>query len=367
MRFPLWPSKRQDELHDEIESHLQLSTRDHRDRGETAPQASSAARREFGNVALVQHLTRKQWGWLWLEEFLQDLRYGARTLQKNPGFTAIATLTLALGIGADTSLFTVVNAVLLNPLPYPHPEQLVTLHESKPNFLAGSLSYPNFRDWQKDNHSFSSMAVARGSSLSLTGLGEAEQVNTRFISAEYFPMLGVNPVLGRTFTAGEDEIGAAPIALISAGFWNRKFGTAPDVLGKTLNLDGKAYTIVGVTPADFDLFQRSAHVAEVYLPIGQWSNTLLPQRSAGLGIHGIGRLKPGVTIEQASADMQGVANSLAEAFPDADKGIGATLIPLRKDMLGDVQPVLLVLLGAVGFVLLISCVNVANLLLARST
>jgi predicted permease len=367
MRFPFWRGKRQQQLEQEIAGHLEMAKRERLDRGESAQHADSAVRREFGNVALVQHVTRDQWGWLWLEEFLQDLRYGARTLQKNPGFTAIATLTLALGIGANTSLFTVVNAVLLNPLPYPHPEQLVTLHESKPNFLAGSLSYPNFRDWQKDNHSFSSMAVARSSTLSLTGLGEAEQVNTRFISAEYFPLLGVNPVLGRTFTAGEDEIGAAPIALISAGFWNRKFGTAPDVLGKTLNLDGKAYTIVGVTPADFDLFQRSAHVAEVYLPIGQWSNPLLPQRSAGLGIHGIGRLKPGVTIEQASADMQGVTNSLAEAFPDADKGIGATLIPLRKDMLGDVQPVLLVLLGAVGFVLLIACVNVANLLLARST
>src|SRR5271155_556268 len=169
MKFPRLRKQRQTQLNEELRAHLEMSTQDRIDRGASPDKAAQAARREFGNVALVQHVTRKQWGWLWLEEFLHDLRYGARTLQKNPGFTAIATLTLALGIGANTSLFTVVNAVLLNPLPYPHPEQLVTLHESKPNFLAGSLSYPNFRDWQKDNHSFSSMAVARGNSLSLTG------------------------------------------------------------------------------------------------------------------------------------------------------------------------------------------------------
>ena len=174
-------------------------------------------------------------------------------------------------------------------------------------------------------------------------------------------------MLGRTFGPGEDEIGAAPIAMISAGFWKRKFGASPDVLGKTLNLDGKAYTIVGVTPADFDIFQRSAAAIDAYVPIGQWSNPLLAQRNAGLGIHGIGRLREGVTIEQATTDMEGITNSLAEAFPDADKGIGATLVPMRKEMLGDVQPVLLILLGAAGFVLLIACVNVANLLLARST
>jgi predicted permease len=360
-------NERQENLEQEIAGHLQMAKQDRVDRGESEQQAASTARREFGNVSLVRQVTRDQWGWLWIEEFLQDLRYGVRTLRKNPGFTAIAILTLALGIGANTSLFTVVNAVLLNPLPYPQPEQLITLHESKPNFQAGSISYPNFRDWQKDNHTFSSMAVTRGTSFTVTGLGEAEQVNARFISSEFFSILGVNPVLGRTFASGEDEIGAAPIALISAGFWNRKFGAAHDVLGKTLNLDGKAYTIVGVTPADFDLFLRSGRLTEIYIPIGQWSNPLLPKRSAGLGIHGIGRLKEGVTLQQASADMKRVTSNLAEAFPDADKGIGATLVPLRKEMLGDVQPVLYVLLGAVGFVLLIACVNVANLLLARAT
>ena len=367
MRLPLGRDKQQQQLEQEIANHLEMARRDHLDRGAPPDEAARAARREFGNVALVQQVTRDQWGTNWLEELLQDLRYAARTLRKNPGFTAIAILTLALGIGANTSLFSVVNAVLLNPLPYPHPEKLVTLHESKPNFKNGSISYPNFRDWQKNNKTFSSMAVMRRTSLSVTGLGEAEQVDARFISSDYFPMLGIHAVLGRTFAPGEDEIGAPPVALISVGFWKRKFGASQAVLGKPLNLDGKAYTVVGVTPAGFDLFLHNTRPDEVFVPIGQWSNPLLPQRSAGLGIHGLGRLKPGVTLERASADMESVTNNLALAFPDADKGIGASLVPFRKELLGDVQPVLLVLLGAVGFVLLIACVNVANLLLTRAT
>jgi predicted permease len=365
MKFPRW--RRGDDLNAEIASHLEMAKRDRIDRGDSADRAEHSARREFGNVALVQNVTREQWGWLWLEEFLQDLRYGARTLRKNPGFTAIAVLTLALGIGANTSLFSVVNGVLLNPLPYPNPEQLVTLHESKPNFKTGSISYPNFRDWQKDNHTFSAMAITRTYTFSLTGRGEAEQLRARFISSDFFSVLGVNPVIGRTFAQGEDEIGAPPQVIISAGLWKRKFGASPDVLGKPLTLDGKDYTIVGVTPAAFDIFQRSVRITEVFVPIGQWNNPLLPRRGAGLGIHGIGRIKPGVTVDQATADLERISQNLATAFPDTNNGITASMIPLRKDMLGNVQPILLVLFGAVGFVLLIACVNVANLLLARST
>ena len=359
---------KQRELEEELATHLQMSQEDRQDRGESPQQAAQSARREFGNVALVEHVTRDQWRGRWFDEFLQDLRFAVRTLRKSPGFTAIAILTLALGIGANTSLFSVVNAVLLHPIPYPHPEQLVMLHESKPNFRAGSISYPNFRDWQHDNHSFSAMAVVRPTSFTLTGLGEAEELHAQFISSEFFPLLGIQPVIGRFFAPGEDEIGAAPIVLVSANFWQRKLSSSPDVIGKTLNLDGKAYTVVGVAPANFDLFQRAAlFPADVYAPIGQWSNPILNKREAGLGIHGIGRLKPGVTLEQATADMQRVTDNLAQEYPAADKGIGATLVDFRKEMLGDVQPVLLVLLGAVGFVLLIACANVANLLLARST
>jgi len=297
---------------------------------------------------------------------LQDLKYGLRMLAKNPGFTAVAVLTLALGIGANTAIFSVVNGVLLNPLPYPEPNQLVTLHESKPNFPYGSISYLNFRDWQKENHTFSSIAVARGYGFTLTGAGEPERVRAEFVSSDFFPLLGVKPLIGRTFAPGEDEIGAAPIALVSAGFWKRKFGSAREILGKALILDGRSYTIVGVISSSFDLLLKSFSPKEVYIPIGQWDHHGLKFRGAGLGIHGIGRLKPGVTLQQARADMDGVTRNLAVAYPDADKGISAGILPLREDMVGDIQPFLLVLLGAVGFVLLIACVNVANLLLARS-
>ena len=299
---------------------------------------------------------------------LQDLRYAVRQFLKTPGLTILVIITIALGVGANTALFSVVNGVLLNPLPYPEPDQLVALRESKPNFEWGTIPYPTFRDWQKDNHTFSSIAVWRGYAFSLTGAGEAEQVNAQFVSSDFFPILGVKPLLGRSFLAGEDEIGAAPIAVISEGLWRRKFASAPDILSKGITLDGNSYSIVGVIPASphFPMGSASAR-REVFVPIGQWKNNLLTSRGAGLGISGIGRLKPGVTIEQARADMTGVSNNLAAAFPDTNKGISAKLIPFKQWMVGDIGSLLLVLLASVGFVLLIACVNVANLLLARST
>ncbi|MFZ3379566.1 MAG: ABC transporter permease [Candidatus Acidiferrales bacterium] len=296
----------------------------------------------------------------------QDLSYALRMLRKNPGFTAIALFTLALGIGANTAIFSVVNGVLLNPLPYPHPEQLVTIHESKPNFNTGSISYPNFLDWQKENHTLSSMAVSRGYSFSLTGLGPAEQVQAQFVTSDFFPILGVQPVVGRLFLRADDQLGAAPVALISAGFCKRKFGSAPDAVGKSLTLDGKPYTIVGVIPADFGLMLDSFSASEVYAPVVQWNNDLLFSRGAGLGFHGIGRLRPGATIDQARADFSAVTRALAVAYPEVDKGIGAALIPFKQRMVGGVARFLLVLFCAVGFVLLIACANIANLLLARS-
>ena len=295
-----------------------------------------------------------------------DVRYALRTLGRSPGFAAVAVLTLALGIGANTALFSIVNAVLLHPLPYPHADELVVLHESKQNFPSGSISYPNFRDWQRDNRTFAAMAVYRSYTFGLTGLGDAERVRAEFVTSDFFPVLGVKPILGRVFAGKEDDIGAAPVVVVSQGFWTRKLGAAPDVVGRSLTLDGRDYTVVGVVPANVDFPAAGIRTCDVYVPIGQWANPLLTHRTAGLGIHGVGRLQPGVTVAQARADMDDVTRGLAAAYPDANKGIGATVVPFADALVGGVRPILLLLLGAVGFVLLIACVNVANLLLARS-
>jgi predicted permease len=366
MSWTFW-RRREEELEDEVESHLRMAIEDRVARGEAPRQAEQAARRDFGNVALVNEVTRDNWAWTWLERLLQDVRYGVRMLAKAPAYTAIAMLTLGLGIGLNTALFSVIKGVLLNPLPFPHADELVGIHENKANFEGGSLSYPNFLDWQKDNHTFTAMAIARAYAFSLTGLGDAEQVNAEFVSSDFFPLLGVTPIMGRTFAPGEDRVGGAPIALVSEGFWRRKLGSTPKVIGKSMRLDSRNFTVVGVIPASFHLRIPGFREREIYVPVGQWTNSLLQSRGAGLGIHGVGRLKAGVTLAQAQADMDAVTRNLAAAFPNEDKGITANLVPLKQQIIGGVKPLLLVLFAAVGCVLLIACVNVANLLLARSS
>ena len=294
---------------------------------------------------------------------LQDLRYGLRLLVKNIGFSSVVVLTLALGIGANAALFSVVNSVLLKPLPFPEPEQLITIYQSKPNFETGSMPYLNFIDLQRDNQTLSGMAISRGYSYSLVGLGEAQRVNARLISGDYFKVLGVTPTLGRTFMPADDSPSADPVVLISGRFWSEKFASSSDVLEKNLNLDGKSYRIIGVIPADFLL----ARTADVYVPIAQWNGPALKIRSAALGISGVGRLKPGVTVAQAQSDLDRIMQALAVAYPATNKGNGAKVIPMRERVVGSVQGILWTLLAAVGFVLLIACVNVSNLLLARSS
>jgi predicted permease len=302
-----------------------------------------------------------------METLFQDLRYGVRMALKSPGFTAVALITIALGIGANTAVFSIVNGVLLNPLPFPQADQLVALGENKANFENGSISFANFRDWRKDNRSFSSMALSRVFSFNLIGAGEPEQVDGDLVSSDFFSILGVKPVKGRLLMEGEDEVGAAPVALIGEDLWRRKFSSSPDIVGKSITLGPKGYIVVGIIPASFHLSLPSFRDGEIFVPVGQWNNPILLNRGAGLGFHGIARLKPGVTVEQARADMDVVSQNLAAAFPDTDKGIGANLKPLKNQMVGYVRPLLLVLLAAVGFVLLIACLNVANLMLARST
>ncbi len=295
--------------------------------------------------------------------FLQDLRFGLRMLTKNPGFAIIAILTLALGIGANTALFSVVNGVLLNPLPFPESNQLYALYFKTTAFDQSSISYANFIDWQKQNHSFSILSAFRSENVNLTGAGEPERLHGHMISADMFPALGIPPILGRNFRSEEDQPGASPVVIIGDGLWKRKFGLSPDVIGRSIALNGQVCTIVGVFPGRLPIFSAS----DIYTPIGQWDDPTFRDRRISMGTNSIGRLKPGVSFTQARADLDSVAQNLAASYPDADKGTGITLVPLKTDVVGNVRGILLVLLGAVTFVLLIACANVANLLLARST
>src|SRR5487761_1034487 len=295
--------------------------------------------------------------------FRNDLKHAIRMLARSPGVTAVAILTLALGIGANTAIFSVVNGVLLNPLAYPHPGQLVAVYGKAPGATQGYITYLNFLDWQRENQTFSSMAMYRNQDYNFTGAGQAERLSGFMISASFFQTLGVRPILGRDLGAADDQVGAAPVVILGGGFWKRRFGSSRGILGKALTLNGTSYTIVGVIPPGFTFYGPQR---DVYTPIGQWNDPSFRDRSIDMSAHAVGRLKTGITLPQAKADMDAVASNLAAAYPVADKDVGITLVSMKQDIVGNVQPFLLVLLAAVGFLLLIACANVANLLLARS-
>ena len=299
----------------------------------------------------------------------QDLRYGVRQLLKNPGFTAVAVLTLALGIGANTAIFSVINSILLRPLPFKDPDQLALVWQTNPNVLdTAPTSYPNLTDWKEQNQSFQDLAAWASypqNKFSLTGSGNPEQIQYALGSANIFSLLGVTPAEGRTFSAEEDKPGAPKVVMLSYGLWQRRFGGDPTVVSKPLTLDGASYTVVGVLPASFK-FVSYPKEPDVWIPVAADPEQykLYVRSLAYLGV--IGRLKPGVTAEAAGAEMSTIAGRLAQSYPDSHKW-DAKVVPLQKQVVGEIRPALQILLGAVAFVLLIACANVANLLLARAT
>ncbi len=296
-----------------------------------------------------------------MENLLHDFRYAFRLLAKSPSFSAIAIITLALGIGANTAIFTVVNAVLLRPLPFRDSSGLMIVAE-KSSFPIISTSYQNYVDWRDQSHSFASLEATRGTTITLTGAGQPERLNARMVTAPLLPILGVDALIGRTFRADEDRAGGAPVVLLSYGLWQRRFGGASDVLGKSIDLDSRQYTIVGVLPKGFELLQP----AEVFLPLMPWAATLPDDRNWHPGIMVVGRLQPGVTREQARTGMVTITKRLEQQYPDYNTGTSADVVPLQEQMVQNIRPALILLLGAVSFVLLIACANVANLLLSRA-
>jgi putative ABC transport system permease protein len=295
-------------------------------------------------------------GTLW-----QDLRYGIRMLAKNPGFTAVAIITLALGIGANTAIFSVVNAVVLRPLPYADAGRLISLEENGHHGHQLSISYPDLLDWQQQNQVFENIAGFQSASFNLAGEYQPERIPGRNVTHNFFATLGATPFLGRDFLPEDDHSGANPVVIVSHSFWERVLGADPNAIGKTLPLNGRAYMIVGVLPADFRFYL----LTDLYAPIGLNAEELSP-RAAHAGIYGIGRLKAGITLEQARAQMDTIAQRLQREYSNTNSGTGATLTELRDDLTGEVRPVVLILFAAVGFLLLICCMNVANLLLARA-
>jgi predicted permease len=301
----------------------------------------------------------------WIDSTWGDVRFAMRSLRRTPGFTSAAVVTLALGIGVNTAVFSIVNDVLLTPLPYPDPDQLVALYSRTADGVRSFSSYPNFLDWVSDNRSFSDLAAFRPDNFNLIGLGQPERVPVEMVSVSFFPLLGVQSILGRDFLPTDDQLGASPVVLISESLWQRKFGSSPNAIGQTLILSGTSYLVVGVIPATFQVAVKQFRRSDVYVPIGRWNAPGFRDRKIRR-MDVIGRLKPGVTLERANGDMQALARGLADQYPDVNKGTGVTLVPLKADLVGPVKPLLLLLLTSVLFVLLIACVNVANLLLARS-
>jgi putative ABC transport system permease protein len=354
-----------EERHRELETYLAIETEDNIARGMTPEEARYAARRKLGNPTRIREEIYRMNSLNLIESLWQDVRCGFRMLRKNAGFSLIAVLTLALGIGANTAIFSVVHAVLLSPLPYEDPERIMVLLESNPSkgFPQFSVSPPNYLDWRNAAHSFEAMSSIVRGSFNFTGGLEPERLTGARVSASFFSVLGARPALGRTFLLEDDVEGKASVVILSHGLWVRHYGGDPQIIGKDLTLDAHPYRVVGVMQEGFQ-FPRGA---ELWLPSEFMKDDTGPGARGAHYLRVIGRLKSGVTVQQAQAELQGVATRLAQQYPNTNTGWSARVISLTESTVGNVRPTLLVLFGAVGFLLLIACANVANLLLARAS
>jgi putative ABC transport system permease protein len=352
------------ELEEEIRTHMEFETREKIEAGLRPEDARDAARRAFGGVASAKERTRAVWGFGAIDAFRQDLRFSLRSFLKTPGFTFVALLTLALGIGANTAVFSVVNAVLLRPLPFPEPERLVTVlgHRTKTGLVGTSHSYLNFSDFRSQNTMFEMMtAFESGDSTLLIGQ-EPERIGGLTVSADFFRMWGAKMELGRDFIAGDEQPGNESV-IISHALWQKRMNGSQDVIGRRILLNEKQMTVIGVTPAGFR-FPFAPENASFYRTLNP-NGGMETQRGANY-LDVIGKLKPGVSLAQAEAEMRTIASSLEEQYKDLNAGKSVKLTPAHEQLVGDLRPALLILLGAVGFVLLIACANVANLQLARA-
>jgi len=362
MKLPLFRrQRREEELEEEIQSHLRMAIRDRMERGESAEEAELAARREFGNVGLIKETTREmwEWEWVWLDQFRLDLRYGLRTLYKSPGFTAAALVILAVGIGSIGAIFSVVNGVVLKPLPYPEPDRLVRIYGAWPQGSREGISPPDFFDYRDRVQSLEAVAAESSFAppINLSGGEQSVQLSARMVSAGFFHMLGITPRVGREFRTDEEVWEGSRPAMLSYGLWTNRFGGDSSIVGKQITLNEKAHTVVGVLPPFFDL----AGPADVYLPQQQKIEVMRKIRSQTM----IGRLKPGVEMNQVQNELNLISAHLAESFPDVNKNWRTVVLPLHGEVVKNVRLVMVMFLIAVVLVVLIVGANLANLILAK--
>ncbi len=363
-RFRAWATGRREigaDLAEEIQSHIEMETESGVERGLDPQAARLAAHRRFGNATAIAERSRDAWGFPSFESLLKDVQYGFRAIRRAPGFSIVVVLTFALGIGVNTAIFGVVRAVLLKPLPYPGSERLVWFGEAAGEATGISVTWVNFQNWRASNHTFEEMAAYQFSQQTLTGRGEPLATTGLEVTAPYFRLLGMNPLLGRLFDVGDDRPGAAATIVLNHGFWSSQLGGDPDIVGKMLTLGGDAYEVVGVAAPLWEPWR-----VDYYLPLGRAAGNLADRRQHG-SIRMIGRLKPQVTLAAASADLDAVMQHLAEVDPGPENEHRSYGTFLADFSTGEVRGTLLLLMGAAVLILGIACANIASLLLARNT